>query len=330
MFRSWDVLTTALLTLLVATVLLAVGCGSDTKSTVYQNISERASWSVLGRIAFASFGGNGRLYINAVNVDGGGLSVLTPSDNDSDFADEGGRHPAFSPNGRQLAIASRRGASEGIFLIDAETGDRNGIIAVTDASAVGADNQPSFNPDGNQILFTSTRRAGNGDIYLITRPGAAAANAKADAREPVVATEAEEQWAVMSPDGTKIAYQSDFNGNTDIWVKAVGSDPLDPGTCLTAASPYRDEAPCWSPDGARIFFHSNRNGDFDIWMMDADGSNQVEVTADQRSDGFPWCSPNGQRLLITRDRELWTIPAAPWTTWRANADTESVQITRRY
>lgn len=330
MFRRWEFAMAVLLALLIPTTLATLGCGSDTGSTVYQNVSERAWWSRLGRIAFASFGGNGRLYVNAINTDGGGLYVLTPSDNDTDFADEGGRHPAFSPNGNQLAIASRRGNSEGIFLIDADDGDRTAITIVTDAADVGADNQPSFSPDGLQVLFTSTRRAGDADIYMIANPAPTAAGAKADARTAVVTTDAEEQWAVMSPDGTKIAYQSDANGNTDIWVKDVGSDPLDPGTCLTAASPYRDEAPNWSPDGLHIFFHSNRNGDFDIWMMDANGGNQLAVTADQRSDGFPCCSPDGDRLVITRDRELWTVPAASWATWGANADTESVQLTRRY
>ncbi len=330
MCRRWEFATALLLALMIPVTLATLGCSSDSSSTVYQNVSERASWSAAGRIAFASFGGNGRLYVYAINTDGSGLYLLTPSDDDSDFADEGGRHPAFSPSGQQLAIASRRGTSEGIFLISAADGDRTAITAVTDTNGAGADNQPSFSPNGQQILFTSTRRAGNADIYMIANPAPAAVGQKADARVPVVTTDAEEQWAVMSPDGTKIAYQSDFNGNTDIWVKEVGSDPLDPGTCLTAASPYRDEAPNWSPDGAHIFFHSNRNGDFDIWMMDADGNNQVAVTADQRSDGFPCCSPDGQRLVITRDRELWSIPAAPWTTWGANADTESVQLTRRY
>jgi len=44
--------------LLLLAAVVMVGCGGDSQSTVFQNVSERVSWT-LGRIAFASFGGNG-------------------------------------------------------------------------------------------------------------------------------------------------------------------------------------------------------------------------------------------------------------------------------
>ena len=306
---------------LVAATLLS-GCGGDNASIVFQNVSERAAWSTLGYISFASFGGNGRLYVNRIKENGGNLFVLTPSDNDQDFADEGGRHPAYTPNGTQLAIASRRGASEAIFIIAAGSGDRDGATRVTDDTGLGADNQPNFSPDGTKITFTSTRREGNQDILII--------NADGTGSEPAVATAAAETWAAFSPDGTRIAYTSDANGDTDVWVKDLGTDPADPGTCLTADSPFRDEAPAWAPDGNTICFHSNRAGDFDIWAIDAaDGANPRAFTADQRSDGFPVYNATGERILLTRDREVWTVPARPYAEWAGDAQTEARQLTRR-
>ena len=304
-------------------VAMLAGCGGDSASLVYQNVSERVAWSSQGHIAFASFGGNGRLYINRINETGGGLMLLTPSDNDLDFADEGGRQPAYNPAGTALAIVSRRGPSEAIFIIDAETGDRSGLTRVTDDTGPGADNEPSYAPDGAKIIFTSTRRAGDADICIINTDGTD--------RQDVLATDAEEHWAAISPDGTEVAYHSDANGNTDIWVKDLGADPADPGTCLTAGSPYRDEAPAWSPDGDTICFHSDRNGDFDIWAIDAaDGANPRAFTADQRADGYPVFDTAGDRIALTRDREIWTVPARPWADWGADADTEAQQLTRRY
>ena len=315
-----------LVALLVAVSLLILGCGGTSTVRVFQNVSERTSWGATDKIAFASFGANGQLYAYSIGDNGTAMFLMTPSDNDNDFADEGGRNPAFSPNGTKVVIASRRGQSEALYVIDAIRGDRDGLVAITDAAGEGSDSQPSYYPDGDDIIFTSTRRAGNADIYSIVVP----AGAKADVRVAVVTTDAEETWASVSPDGTKVAYTSDTNGNTDVWVKVLGTDPTDPGTCLTAASPYRDEAPSWSPDGTKIAFHSDRNGDFDIWLMDADGANQVAVTGDQRSDGFPVFSPAGGRLAITRDREVWTVPAEAWTDWQADADTEADQVTRRF
>ena len=58
----------------------------------------------------------------------------------------------------------------------------------------------------------------------------------------MIEIDADEHWAEVSPDGTMLAYQSDADGVTGIWVKDIsawntGYDPTDPGTNLTADSP---------------------------------------------------------------------------------------------
>ncbi|MFO8080976.1 MAG: hypothetical protein R6V07_11810 [Armatimonadota bacterium] len=318
----------ALVALLLLVSFVMIGCGGDSDSTVFQNVSERVSWSDQGRIAFASFGGNGLLYVYTINEQGRALTLLTQSDNDDDLNDEGGRHPSFSPGGDTLAISARRGETPAIYLIDAVRGDRDSISQVTDDAGVGADIEPNYHPDGDRIVYTSTRRAGNADIRIVNTDGSG--------NTAVIETDAEEHWAAVSPDGTMLAYQSDAAGNTDIWVKDIsalgseGYDPTDRGTNLTADSPFRNEAPAWSPDGTTIAFHTDRNGDFDIFMMNADGSEQVAVTADARSDGYPVFSPDGADLAVTRDREIWTVPAQPWTEWRDQIDQLSERLTRRF
>ncbi len=314
--------------LLGAVIVVLAGCSGDSGAVVYQNVSERTSWGMDAKVAFASFGGNGRLYIYSINETGGGLVLLTASDNDADFNDEGGRHPAYSPDASRIAISSRRGLTPAIYLIDPDRGDRDRITPVTSDAGTGADTEPSWAPSGDRIVYTSTRGDNEADLFII--------NADGSGMMALIDTPASEHWGVISPDGTTLAYSSDAAGNTDIWVKDIsnlgdpGYDPTDPGTNLTAASAFRDEAPAWSPDGTKIAFHSNRNGDFDIFMMNADGSNQVAVTADQRSDGFPVFNPAGDRLAITRDREIWLIPALPWADWRADAENLSDQLTRRF
>ena len=319
----------ALLVVLLALAAVTLfGCGGDSGAVVYQNVSERTSWGADGRVAFASFGGNGQLYVYSINETGGGLVLLTASDNGADFNDEGGRQPAYSPDATRIAISTRRGLTPAIYLIDPDRGDRDRITAVTSDAGTGADTEPSWSPAGDRIVYTSTRGDGEPDLFIINADGTGAM--------PLIDTPAAEHWGVISPDGTMLAYSSDSAGNTDIWVKDISDlgdaayDPSDPGTNLTAASPFRDEAPAWSPDGTKIAFHSNRNGDFDIFLMNADGSEQVAVTADQRSDGFPVFNPAGDRLAITRDREVWLIPALPWADWRGDAENLSDQLTRRF
>lgn len=64
-------------------------------------------------------------------------------------------------------------------------------------------------------------------------------------------------------------------------------------------------AAAWSKDGKRIVFETNRNGltsgNFDLYVMNADGSQQRQLTNSPESDRYPTFSPDGQRVCFRRD-----------------------------
>ena len=80
-----------------------------------------------------------------------------------------------------------------------------------------------------------------------------------------------------------------------------------------------DFTPAWSPDGSKIAFHRNRAGDFEIYAMNADGSNQTNLTntpAVQDDEVLPAWSADGSKITfrITRDgnNEIYAMaPTAP-------------------
>jgi len=283
-------LVVVLVPLMAASILS--GCGSSGGEAAFFTISERSSYAPNATIAFASFGGNGLRYINTINQQGGSVTTLTPSDNDTDLLDEGGFNPAYSPDGTLVAMASRRGPSNDLFLISATSGDRPALLTQLTTDA-GSDTQPAWSPDGTRIVFT-TNRDGDNNIYTLTV-------ADPTAQAAVDADPANDQWACFDPTGTKIAFQSDRAGNTDIWVK----DLVGGGLTQVTNSPARDEQPAWSPDGATILFTSNRAGDFDLWSVAPDGTGLTQITSDGRSDGYPNWKPDGTRITFTRDRQVW-------------------------
>lgn len=141
------------------------------------------------------------------------------------------------------------------------------------------------NPSGSQpqiLLFDSA----NGSLKALTQ-GAAANTQPA--------------W---SPDGKKIAFTTNRDGNNEIYVmNADGTSPVN----LTR-NPGDDNYPAWSPDGAKIVFTSNRDGNNEIYVMNADGSNPVNLTKSPANDIKPvWYTEGGlltstSRILFASDR----------------------------
>jgi dipeptidyl aminopeptidase/acylaminoacyl peptidase len=103
---------------------------------------------------------------------------------------------------------------------------------------------------------------------------------------------AEDDAPAWSPDGSRISFESDREGNSEIYVmNADGS-----GVIRLTADIREDRAPAWSPDGTRIAFA--RSGD--IWTMSPDGGSPTPLTADPGAETNPDWSPDGSRIAFQR------------------------------
>jgi TolB protein len=76
----------------------------------------------------------------------------------------------------------------------------------------------------------------------------------------------------LSPDGTRIAFNSQDAGPRHVWVANVdGGNAID----LSAATILPEEEPCWSPDGDSLAF--SHNGELYIMHSDGTGAHPVAV-----------------------------------------------------
>lgn len=101
-------------------------------------------------------------------------------------------------------------------------------------------------------------------------------------------------WHGWSPDGQRLAYCAERNGEYDVYTISVKGGEE---TRLTTETGL-DDGPEYSPDGKTIYYNSMASGKMEIWRMDVDGSNKKQLTNDAYSNWFAHPSPDGNYLVL--------------------------------
>lgn len=194
------------------------------------------AWSPNGRrIAFVSNrDDNGEIYV--MNFDGSGLSRLTHNT----VSDT---HPVWSPDGRWIAYVSDEAGNSEIYVInlaDALQGtDGSGQTNLT--SDPTDDSDPVWSPDGAQLAFASYR-SGNSEIYIVNVTDLLSPE---NLPPPINLTQnAAYDWnPVWSPDGKRLAFISDRDGNFEIYLMSADGS----GQTNLSQNPASDINPVWRP-----------------------------------------------------------------------------------
>lgn len=234
---------------------------------------------------------DGDYAIYALSTSGGDEQRLTEAEVDAStpqglfFQTE----PAWSPNGRTIAFASKR---SGTFDLYAMNVDGSGTRRLT--STKDDDGQPTWSPDGERIAFA---RGGSGRLFVMNADGSGARRLTDEAAE-----ETEPAW---SPDSRWIAYVRRDPGSSirELWLVRPDGSQQRRLTKLGGVS----QAPAWSPDGRRLVFSANvGHSRFDIYTVGADGKDVRLVTS--RDDSFePSWSPNGKTIAFSEGGAIFAI-----------------------
>ncbi len=143
----------------------------------------------------------------------------------------------------------------------------------------------------NRIVF-SWNRDGDFDLYIFDVTSQKVVSSLTD-------NTASDLTPAWSPDGTKIAFTSNVNGNYEIYVL----NPTTNESSVLTNNNWDDLYPAWSPDGKKIAFTTNRDSNWDIYVMDANGKNPKRLTSDATYQGNPVWSPDGKRIAYVEGRD---------------------------
>ena len=111
----------------------------------------------------------------------------------------------------------------------------------------------------------------------------------------------------FSPDGSRIAFVSQRDGNAEIYI--MNADGT--GSTRVTNDPQPDGRPSFTPDGQALVFHSARTaGKQQIWAVNVDGSGVTQLTRDSINSS-PTISPDGQTIAYVstrnKDTDIWLM-----------------------
>jgi Tol biopolymer transport system component len=166
------------------------------------------------------------------------------------------------------------------------------------SAAVGVDVfSPSFSPRGRAILFHAGRTASPLMRASMTDAG------EIKQVEKLIDDGAANYHVTMSPDGERIAYDSDRDGIRGVYVaNADGTNPR------RISGNGHSIVPSWSPDGMRVAFvraEPHRPRVYNIWIADVESGDLERVT--DHEVGQPWGAswfPDGHRLAYSLEDRL--------------------------
>jgi Tol biopolymer transport system component/DNA-binding winged helix-turn-helix (wHTH) protein len=208
--------------------------------------------------------------------------------------------PTWTPDGREIIFSSDRGVATGLWRVSA-----TGCIPRPVAGPVGDAKWPSIPAKGNSLVYEQGESKFN--IWRLDLK-----DAKHHPRQPsaLVSEKGDKMRPEVSPDGKKIAFESNRLGFWDIWTCDVEGNNCDQVTSLHGTAGRAR----WSPNGRYIAFEFHPRERSEIYVAEVPGGLPHLVPSIAGADNLsPSWSRDGKWLYFASKRgtepfQVWKMP----------------------
>ncbi len=185
---------------------------------------------------------------------------------------------AWSGNGQRIVLAD----SGGLLEIGANGGQPRRLSFAQ--TAVSEDLQIASR--GNRLVYVQAQK--NVNIWRVDL------NSRS-ARSMLAPTSRYQAAPAISPDGKRIAFQSDRSGSEEVWVADLdGSDAVQLSDFHANTG-----SPSWSPDGRRIAFDSSASGETALYLVDPSTALPKRISTNGIPGSVPTWSADGKWIYFT-------------------------------
>jgi len=270
---------------------------------ILEDIDTPPSFSPDGReFAFLrGFPDTGGTAIMLADADGGNERELARRTLPQDFVLDG---VAWSPDGRVIVApgTNRETLEASIVVVDAESGAET-TLGTHGWQAV---HFFAWLPDGRTLLVNAQEAGGESStqVWAVSYPNGAVTRVTNDLSTY--------SGLSLSGDGSSfVSVRNELRSR----ITAIPDGDVDRAVEVTAGAGTDDGVGglAWTPDG-RVVYAASTSGNSDIWIMNADGSNRVQLTNLPEGDYLPLVTPDGASIVFVSERER------ARTLWRMNID----------
>jgi len=242
------------------------------------------------QIAFVRGAFPAAVMIMLANADGGAMRQLAERKSPLMYQ-LGLQSVAWSPDGKTIAAVGIDNAklTAQIVSIDASTGAERPL-----GSTWRLINSLAWTADGRDLIISAQESCGETgtQIWIVAFPAGTARKLTND-----LSTYA--GVSLSRDDRSLVTVRSERRSS--IWITSIDGKEV-PHMVPNGGADDGVQGVAWAPDG-RVVFTSTASGNADIWIMNADGSNRVQLTTAREDDIHPTVTPDGRYIVFESERD---------------------------